>query len=218
VILAYFNIPIYALSPPSSVIIQNHTLRMQPFNAQLVVNLLLEFYTTLIDLSYLSPSTLILPPHTISEQEVQRFIPTMDPVVLDLIKRLPYLKNVPLTGGQEIGPGIRSHNLLAHLWFAQNPMEMDGDAKGEAGDYIEPWSIVLTDGYQGTYMVLNTRTGEFKDGSVYLLCFCLSITILLRSMQLWAVVSGPFLAMGQFVHWLTFTNFYRYHYRSRLGE
>jgi hypothetical protein len=67
---------------------------MQPFDTQVVVDLSVELYSVLINLSYISAATLILPAHRIPETEIQRFAADMEPLVLDLIQRLPYIKDL----------------------------------------------------------------------------------------------------------------------------
>jgi hypothetical protein len=141
---------------------------MQPFDAQLVVDLMFEFYNTLFKFPFFLPSSsLILPPHQYSEQVIQKYAPDMDPVVLDLVKRLPYLRNTHISGGQNIGPGMQSFDLRGHgIGYAQDPLDLnDHGLKEEAGLYVEPWSVTLTDGTYGRYMVLNTRIGTLNDRS-----------------------------------------------------
>jgi hypothetical protein len=130
---------------------------MPLFNTQVIADLFLELYSVLIGLSYLDPACLSLPPHAIPESRVQRFAAEMDPVALDLIQRLPYIKGLyPIM----IAPGTKSKNLAYDLGHAQDPMELDGTE----GDYVEKWSVCLTDGldeWTSGWLVLDTRKSKF---------------------------------------------------------
>jgi hypothetical protein len=120
------------------------------------VDLFLELYSVLVNLSYLDPAHLSLPPRAIPESRVQRFAADMDPVALDLIQRLPYIKGLyPIM----IAPGTKSKNLAYDLGYSQDPMDLDD----KESDYVEKWCICLTDGldeWASSWLVLDTRKSK----------------------------------------------------------
>lgn len=129
---------------------------MYPFNAEKTVELFFELYAVLVNLAYIPFDTLSFPPHQLPPSDVARWGPTMDPVVLDLVKNLPYLKG---RYGFTIAPGTVSKDLSMELVYAQHPMEW---ADGEY-EYVERWSLCLTDGQDGWgsgWLILDTRKGS----------------------------------------------------------
>jgi hypothetical protein len=132
-------------------------MQLPPFSPQTIADLLLELYTLLIRLSYLDPARLLLPPHPIPATALATWSSKMDPVALDLIQRLPYVRGLcPVM----LAPGTKSKNVAFHLDQAQDPMELGEGAE----EYVEKWCVCLTDGREEAragWWVLNTRMSEF---------------------------------------------------------
>lgn len=101
---------------------------MQPFDTRVVIDLFLKLYTVLVNLSYIPAAALSLPPHTFPEREIQRFAADMDPVALDLVQRLPYLRGLTVIQLLlALGAKISYTNWALHRirW----------------SDYVEKWSL-----------------------------------------------------------------------------
>lgn len=140
---------------------------MYPFDAEKTVELFLELYAVLVNLAYIPFSAISFQPHEIFSHHLARFAANgkMDPVALDLIKNLPYLKG---QYGYTIAPGTKSKDLIYDFGYAHHPMAWyEGD-----DEYVERWSLCLTDGFDGWasgWLILDTR-----KGSLVLFIFSLS--------------------------------------------
>lgn len=129
---------------------------MYPFNAEKAVELFFELYAVLVNLAYIPFDDLSFPPHQLPPSRVARLGPTIDPIVLDLVKNLPYLKG---RHGSTVAPGTVSKDLSLDLYYALHPMEW---ADGEY-EYVERWSLCLTDGQDGWcsgWLILDIMKGS----------------------------------------------------------
>jgi hypothetical protein len=97
----------------------------------------------------------------------------MDPVAFDLIQRLLYIRGIYDAYLVTIGPGTKSVDLAYSLHYAQNPMDLIGEDADEAGEYVEKWSVCLTNGQTGWnsgWLALDTRKSKsFQNFISYLL-------------------------------------------------
>ncbi|KUJ14890.1 uncharacterized protein LY89DRAFT_686501 [Mollisia scopiformis] len=137
---------------------------MQPFDAERTVELFFKLYAVLVNLAYIPFETISFPPHELHPNDLARWGSNMDPVALDLVKKLPYLKTAPFfQAGFTIAPGTISKDfskdLSKDLSYAQHPLDWyEGDH-----EYVERWSLCLTNGFDewaSGWLILDTRKGS----------------------------------------------------------
>lgn len=138
---------------------------MFPFDAERTVELFLGLYAVLVNLAYASFDAFSFSPQQVRTHDIDCFGLNMDPVVLDLVKNLPYLRG---RYGFTIAPGMKSDDLINDFCYAQHPIEW------QQGGGMNMWRggvCVWTDGQDGWasgWLILDTRKGMLVNVIIFL--------------------------------------------------